>query len=213
MILRRCAPLALEGLLVLMDRRDGMPFDQGNDLAPLQQLAQLLGAALGNIRHYQQVVRQSRTDPLTGLLNRRALHEFLEREILRCRRYRHPLSALLVDLDHFKQVNDAKGHPEGDRLLGEVARLLLREVRTVDLVARYGGDEFCVVLPETALEGARVVAGRIVEHARGTGTTCSVGVASLTPEGTDDPEALVAAADRALYRAKEAGRDGFAQEA
>ena len=204
--------LALEGLLVLMDRQDGAPFDQGHDLAPVQQLAQLLGAALGNIRLYRQVVRQSRTDPLTGLLNRRAMTEFLDREILRCRRYKHPLSLLLVDLDHFKQVNDSKGHPEGDRLLVGLGELLLREVRTVDLVARYGGDEFCVILPETGAEGARVVARRIVEHVRALGTACSVGLAGLAPEGQDGAEALVAAADKALYKAKAAGRDAFAEE-
>ncbi len=206
---------SLEGILVLMDREDGLPFDQGHDLAPVQQLAQLLGAALCNIRLYQQVVQQSRTDPLTGLLNRRALTDFLDREIRRCRRYKHPLSLLLVDLDHFKGINDTQGHPEGDRLLRDVGELLLKEVRTVDLVARFGGDEFCLVLPETNPEGARVVARRVVEHLRarpGGQATCSIGVAALTPEGKDGPEALVAAADRALYKAKAAGRDGFAEE-
>lgn len=205
---------ALVGILVLMDKTDGAVFDTISDLPPLQQLSQLLGAALRNIQLYQQVIQQSRTDSLTGLLNRRALWEQLEREIGRCRRYGHTLSLLMIDLDRFKEVNDAGGHQEGDAVLAGAAGILQSQLRKVDVAARYGGDEFCVILPETPAEGARVVGKRILEALRawatpaGSRATASIGIASLT--GATSPQELVAAADKALYAAKAAGRDGLA---
>lgn len=157
-------------------------------------------------------------DPLTGCLNRRALDERLTAELDRALRYGLALSALMVDLDRFKNVNDAYGHLTGDKVLLQVGDLLRKEVRSVDVVARYGGEEFLVLLPETGLQGAMTFAERIRErvasHDFGEGkrplaVTVSVGVGSVQPEDHDavDGEGLIARADAALYRAKAQGRN------
>jgi two-component system, cell cycle response regulator len=156
------------------------------------------------------------TDSLTLALNRRALTERLESELDRARRYSLTLSLLMVDLDHFKAVNDSFGHLAGDEALRGVARVLQREARSVDVVARYGGEEFVVILPETGEEGAVKVAERI--RARVTeqpqeglvpmpAVTVSIGVATVLSSQLQAPEELIALADEALYRAKAQGRN------
>lgn len=154
------------------------------------------------------------TDPLTGLPNRRAFEESLAREVALAIRHVRPLSLLLLDLDHFKRVNDTLGHPTGDEVLASFGLLLARQGRRGDVVARIGGEEFAVVLPETGKEQAAATAERIriavSSSPLGTRTkvpvTVSIGVASL-PHRCGDLEALVSAADEALYAAKSAGRD------
>ncbi|MGE5236286.1 MAG: diguanylate cyclase [Acidobacteriota bacterium] len=146
---------------------------------------------------------EAQRDPLTGVYNRRFLEEFLSRELPRSRRRRQPLSILLVDLDGFKQFNDTYGHLAGDEMLAAVASSLGAAVRSADVVARYGGDEFVVVLPDTAGETARRIArelGRVVPRQVG----LSIGVGCLG-EQHSTAEALLEAADRALLRAKQAG--------
>ena len=146
---------------------------------------------------------EARTDPLTGAFNRRFLEEFVSREIARSRRARHPLSVLMIDLDGFKVFNDRFGHLEGDRMLAAVAAALRHAVRTTDIVARYGGDEFVVVLPNSAGEAARRVArelGRTVPPP----VTLSIGIGCLG-EGIQTASQLFAVADAALLRAKQAG--------
>lgn len=159
---------------------------------------------------------QSRTDPLTGLANRRQLLELLEDELGRVRRHGVPLSCLMVDLDHFKRINDGHGHPVGDQVLASVARTLQGELRDVDLVARYGGEEFLVVLPATPSAGAEQVAARCLERLRRTpilagqvriDVTASLGVATLAPGSDVQVEELIRLADDALYRAKQGGRN------
>jgi diguanylate cyclase (GGDEF)-like protein len=158
----------------------------------------------------------TRTDSLTGVLNRRGLEPVLEREAARAARTGAPLSLLAVDLDEFKRVNDRHGHPWGDRVLARVADLLQRHCRASDAVARLGGDEFVLVLPDTSLEGARVLAERILSATAGADllggcptriagerVTISIGIAC----GSEAPRDLVARADSALYQAKRAGRD------
>lgn len=157
------------------------------------------------------------TDPLTQLLNRRALTTRLAAEMERVRRYDSVVTMLMVDIDHFKNINDTHGHLVGDDVLRGVAALLQRAVRSVDLVARYGGEEFVVVLPETPLEGARVFAERIreqmAEHAfanrsgRPLRLTASIGVACFPAPGVESVEELFSQADGALYRAKAGGRN------
>ena len=157
------------------------------------------------------------TDPLTQLVNRRALTIRLVTEMERVRRYNAPLSMLLIDLDHFKLVNDTYGHMAGDDVLSSVAVLLQRAVRSVDTVARYGGEEFVVVLPETGRQGAVAFAERIRERMASHGfvigaaekihITCSVGVATYPSPRLDSVEDLFRAADVALYRAKGNGRN------
>jgi two-component system cell cycle response regulator len=157
------------------------------------------------------------TDPLTQLVNRRALTIRLVTEMERVRRYNAPLSILLIDLDHFKQINDTYGHLAGDEVLAAVATLLQRTVRSVDMVARYGGEEFVVVLPETGRQGAVAFAERIREKVAACGfrvadlqeahITTSIGVATFPSPRLDSVEDLFRAADIALYRAKDNGRN------
>jgi len=159
------------------------------------------------------------TDDLTGIANHRQFREFLEREWLRCARTREPISLLMCDIDDFKAYNDALGHQKGDECLRLVARTLHDTVkRAPDLAARYGGEEFVVVLPATGPEGALAVADEIrqalaslaVHHPRSRvrpAVTMSIGVATSVPSADTSIEALIAAADGALYQAKRSGRD------
>ncbi|MBL8765470.1 MAG: GGDEF domain-containing protein, partial [Phycisphaerae bacterium] len=178
------------------------------------QRAQALESTKADNRRLEQLAR---TDPLTRVLNRRALTERLAAETERVKRYESEVSLLLIDLDHFKRVNDNYGHLVGDDVLAEMAAYLQGAVRTVDVVARYGGEEFVVVLPETGAQGAHAFAERLREgveareFTRGNvGTlrlTASIGVATFPSPGIDSPEDLLAAADQALYRAKAEGRN------
>jgi diguanylate cyclase (GGDEF)-like protein len=155
---------------------------------------------------------EARTDPLTGLLNRRGLAEVTEREVARAVRDAKPLSIWMVDLDHFKGLNDALGHAAGDRALQAVAEVLRCELRAVDVVARVGGEEFCVVLPgcptSDAFLRAEELRERIAEEfrLRSLPVTVSIGVASWG-SGDLDGSAMMVAADQALYAAKRSGRN------
>ena len=156
-------------------------------------------------------------DPLTRLLNRRALLERLSAEVDRCRRFEKPVSILLLDLDHFKTINDGYGHLVGDDVLRQTAALLDTAARTVDVVARYGGEEFVVILPETTPDGALIFAERLRErigtHPFDVGgreplhLTTSIGIASFPSPRVESTEDLFARADEALYRAKSSGRN------
>lgn len=156
------------------------------------------------------------TDSLTGLVNRRKFTELAAHDLGLARRHGHPLSLILFDLDHFKQINDVYGHATGDAVLADVARKCLETVRQTDIVARWGGEEFAVLMPETDEDGARLMAGRLREALRelrpqaghDLRTTASFGVAELGGEGRGESlEKLAARADACLYRAKREGRD------
>ncbi|MFP5354393.1 MAG: diguanylate cyclase [Gemmatimonadota bacterium] len=178
------------------------------------QRAKMLETTMADNRRLELLAR---TDPLTAVLNRRALTERLVSELERVKRYESTVSLLLIDIDHFKRVNDTFGHLVGDDVLTDVGALLQSAVRAVDLVARYGGEEFVIALPETGLAGATVFAERIRElieahqfpHAGGSDLrlTASIGVASYPSPGVDTVEDLLATADQALYRAKAEGRN------
>lgn len=166
--------------------------------------------ALNNADLNAEVARLAASDSLTGLANRRQFSSALMREAARRARTGAPLSLAVIDIDHFKAVNDTFGHMVGDEVLRQVARAMARNVRDVDLVARYGGEEFAIVLPNCAGEGALAVVERVrsaVESAATlTKVTVSAGIA--TSLGADsDGESLMAAADRALYESKRGGRD------
>lgn len=150
------------------------------------------------------------TDAITGLSTRHAALPLISNEVARAKRYDHPISFVLFDVDHFKQVNDAHGHAAGDKVLADVGRTLQDQLRQSDIAARWGGEEFLAVLPAIGLEGARVVAERIrqkleMSASAGVSVTISAGVAELTKEetGTD----AIARADAALYQAKGSGRN------
>jgi diguanylate cyclase (GGDEF)-like protein len=157
------------------------------------------------------------TDPLTSLGNRRRFMDRLMEEAAEARRYGHPLSVVFLDLDHFKWVNDTYGHPIGDEVLKEVARLLKERARETDVVARIGGEEFAVLLPSTDTAGAALLAesfrARIAENDFSVvpSQTVSVGVAQYRPDADDEHASrLLAAADKALYEAKTSGRNRIA---
>lgn len=162
-------------------------------------------------RSLDEAEHQARTDPLTRLLNRRALTDMGERLLAQSRRRAEPLALVMMDIDHFKQINDQHGHAVGDAVLAGVARLLEANVRAGDACARLGGEEFVVLLPNTPGEQARQVAEKLrslVETRSVDGVppcTASFGVSSIGPG--EDIEALLRAADRALYRAKAGGRN------
>ncbi len=157
------------------------------------------------------------TDPLTQLLNRRALTLRLVAEIERVRRYNAPLSVLMLDVDHFKLVNDTHGHLAGDQVLEEIALVLQRAARSVDTVARYGGEEFAIVLPETGAQGAFAFSERLrlkieghafsIGKAQSLHLTASIGIATFPGSHAESAEDLLDCADKALYRAKQDGRN------
>ncbi len=174
--------------------------------------------AAGDMRHARTEAELSRlamTDPLTGIANRRAFTGAADREVRRARRFRDSLSAMIVDIDHFKQINDRAGHAVGDQVLHRFAEGMTRTLRSIDVLGRIGGEEFALLLPGTPLPGAVQTADRIRAMARtiplppATGLdalTISVGVAELHPADAS-AEAMLGRADAAMYRAKRNGRD------
>jgi two-component system, cell cycle response regulator len=206
---------AVIGVLALYGRVGDRRFDATDDGA-LRTLAGQAGAAIDNVQLHQEAERLSTTDGLTGLWNFRYLSNSLAREIERSTRFQRPLAVLMLDLDHFKQVNDKQGHARGDSVLRELAFRVQEQIREVDTFARYGGEEFVVVLPETSVEGAAQLAERICEAVRREpfryegeeplDITVSIGGAAY-PEHGASAATLMRAADRALYAAKGEGRD------
>ena len=169
------------------------------------------------MEEFEETERSARTDPLTGLANRRVFDDALDREIRRSRRYGWPLTVVMADLDHFKEVNDAFGHLLGDLVLERIGEILRHAVREADVVSRYGGEEFAIVLPETPRVGGFAVAERIrrrvgqIFSQSGVGgheieMSISCGLATYPEDGLHAVE-IVARADEALYGAKRAGRN------
>lgn len=195
-------------------RRIGAARFHGRDARSLVLLCAWLSAALDGVRLAGDLEKLAVTDDLTQVYNYRYLKTALRREIKRAGRFRQQLGLLMVDVDNLKAYNDRNGHIRGSFLLKEIAQLFAKQVRSWDLVAKYGGDEFTVILPQTGREGTAVVGERLraaVEaHAfplaeRGQ-ITVSIGVA-VFPEDGDSGSALIDASDRALYLAKRAGRN------
>jgi diguanylate cyclase (GGDEF)-like protein len=165
---------------------------------------------------HEEAQRLSLTDPLTGLWNYRYLRESLRREVERASRFGRTLAVLVLDLDHFKEVNDTYGHAAGDAVLGEFARRIRIGLREVDVAFRQGGEEFVVLLPETDAYGGAIVAERLgaavrdrpvsIEMRGSIPVTVSIGVA-VFPEHGKTAQEVLQAADDALYAAKNAGRD------
>ncbi len=170
----------------------------------------------GNIEalYHEEIYRLTILDGLTGVHNKRFFHEFLDRELARARRHDRPLSLALLDLDHFKKINDTHGHLVGDTTLKRVAHVIRDRVRQDELLARYGGEEFAVVLPETDLGGAlsfaEMIRRQIEKYSftfdgQDISVTVSIGVAAMGPD--DDADALIGEADNRLYEAKNTGRN------
>jgi len=201
------------GVLNMTDKVDGSVYDE-YDLELLNAVTPHLAVALDRAKlerkagKYEQL---SITDPLTGLLNRRYLEERLAEEIKRSRRYGYPMSFMMIDVDEFKSYNDNFLHTAGDKVLQQLAHCMKDCLRGADVASRYGGEEFSILLPQTALTEARTIAERIREKVAGTAfphrkVTISVGVAAFAPN-IKTPEELISAADKALYQAKNKGRN------
>jgi len=162
-------------------------------------------------RKNQELQLLATQDPLTHCLNRRAFYERFEAEFSRSQRYRHSITCIMVDIDHFKSINDQHGHPVGDKVLQQVGHILHKCVRVSDVVCRYGGEEFCILLPETKIEGGMLTAERIrntisANSIFGIAVTVSLGVCASDSEA-NHPSELLNRADKALYAAKRGGRD------
>lgn len=186
-----------------------------NDRVLVQTIARELGGALRMATLVEESRWMATTDALTGLLNRRAFLESTNREVARAKRYNEHLSVILLDVDHFKHINDKRGHAAGDMVLSAVGKLLNKSLRTCDIVARWGGEEFVLVLPSTSLAGAEEVAERVRSQLAsavitdGNGdavpVTASFGVAAYG--GAETLEQVIDRADRAMYLAKSGGRN------
>ena len=189
----------------------------GRDFAYFKAVGRQLSIALDNATVLNRATDMSLRDPLTGLFNRRYLEEVLETEVRRAGRYNLPLAVTMIDVDHFKAYNDRHGHPRGDEALREVAQRLRDQVRRTDVVTRYGGEEFAVVLPVTSKAHARLIGEKlragiaavpfgVTREWAGDPLTISVGVAGCPDDATSLGD-LLRAADAALYAAKRAGRN------
>jgi diguanylate cyclase (GGDEF)-like protein len=196
------------GSLILASRKPNAY--SGRQIKLLEKVALQIAAPVENAQLYVRMEQKSRMDELTGLFNRRHFEERLKEEISRHSRYGDVLSVFMLDLDNFKTYNDVYGHPAGDILLSQVGKIIKSSVRDADQAFRYGGDEFVVILPQTAREDAYVVAERVREQLakemekKALTVTCSIGLASYPTDGVISGE-LVTAADTALYYAKWTG--------
>jgi diguanylate cyclase (GGDEF)-like protein len=187
-----------------------------DEIALLQTFAHLAAGVLENARLYAQLEVEARIDALTGLFNRRSFDRHLAAEHSRASRFNKPYALAMLDIDHFKRVNDRYGHPAGDTVLAQLGQIFSRQFREVDVVARYGGEEFAVILPEISGSVAKDVAERArravaatpftLPDGREIGVTVSIGI-SCFPNCAASPEAAVNTADQALYIAKQAGRN------
>lgn len=172
----------------------------------LRSLGNQIGIAISNSQLYEETRRLTLEDHLTGLANRRLMDIVLKRSFAKAVRFKRPLSLIMLDIDHFKKYNDTYGHSDGDKVLANVAKVLLKETREIDLAVRYGGEEFLILLPETNLEAAIDAAERIRQTVEtSTKVTVSLGVASYHEKMQQDE--IITKADEALYKAKQNGRN------
>ncbi len=205
------------GVVELVNSLEDGDFSEA-DLKILSTIADYAAIAIENAHYVHKVRELVITDDLTGLFNARHLHELLEYEVERARRYGTDLSLVFIDLDHFKNVNDTYGHLVGSRLLAEVGHVIRHHIRKVDMAARYGGDEFVIVLPNTSKAGALTVISKLRQKMKaqdflaGEGcrirVTASFGIASF-PDDAQNKHDLIRLADRAMYDVKETTRDAI----
>jgi diguanylate cyclase (GGDEF)-like protein len=186
---------------------------QSADLRALESVADIAAAAIQNAHSFERAKQMADVDGLTGVFNRRHLEKRIVGEIERLARYGHGMAILMVDIDHFKRINDEFGHMLGDEVLRQISQLMTQHLRKADIICRYGGEEFAILLPETVGESAVGVADKLrkkIEQFSFPGVarpvTISVGVADYPAHGQNRDE-LVRAADEALYSAKQAGRN------
>ena len=215
-----CVPLNIRGkcLGVIEIRRSGEEAEVfgEEDLANISAIADYAAIAIENAQNFQRVQELTITDDLTSLFNVRHMHTLLDAEILRAQRYGKQFSMVFLDLDHFKNVNDTHGHVHGSQLLRETADVIKDQIRNVDYAARYGGDEFVVMLPETSKEGALIIAERLRQSIEKNvflqdkdlkvHFTASFGVATF-PEDAQTKDQLIRMADERMYEVKNSTRN------
>jgi len=210
-----CVPLGqgnnFKAVLIMVAKDRSRPFPD-KDMRMVIDMADRVGVVISHSELFATVERQAVTDPMTGLFNRRYFEEQLSKEIDRFQRFGHPFSFIIVDLDFLKKINDTKGHHVGDAAIIHTGNVVRRSVREIDTVGRFGGEEFVVLLPETDLKWAKMVAERICAAIREKGVdgcgivTGSVGVATF-PHDSDQKDRLFELADQALFLAKHRGRN------
>lgn len=199
------------GVLNLADKIDAERFSS-EDIAFVELSRQLVGASIGNVKLFEKTQQQAKTDGLTGLINHRTFFEILEKELRRCQRYGGQPSIIMVDIDNLKPINDKFGHRTGDMAIKQVSRKIVSCIRKIDTAARYGGDEFAIILPNTSLSEALVVAERMVSEVsicpviwerQKIQISISVGIGQYDSEMC--PDEITRRSDEALYTAKQAG--------
>ncbi len=215
-----CVPMRIKdrviGVIELINSLEEPGFGE-DDILFITAIADFAAIALENARNYERINELVITDDLTGLYNSRKFGQLIEDEVQRAKRYKEPFSLIFLDLDHFKGINDTYGHLVGSRMLGEFGRLVGRQIRASDMAARYGGDEFAIILPHTGKERAIKMAGNLLVAMKDTqfvsddnnpiALTASFGVATF-PDDAGDRAGLIKAADLAMYDAKAGGRAG-----
>jgi diguanylate cyclase (GGDEF)-like protein/PAS domain S-box-containing protein len=208
---------AIEGAILLWRRAEDGGFAEG-DRGLLADVADQLGVAIAQVAQHEHMLALSRTDPLTGLMNRRAFFEELERRLQRLQRSARSGVLLFIDMDNFKLVNDRRGHRAGDEAIQALCRILQEGSRSGDLLARLGGDEFALWIEGLGLRGGRERAGALLAASAAlkplSGDAAhplgiSIGLAVVEPAGGESPEQIVARADEAMYRGKKAGKGGI----
>ena len=201
------------GVLNLADKMDGDNFDC-EDIALIELISQLVGASIGNIKLFEKVQRQATTDGLTGLVNHKTFYDILEKELRRSRRHGGKICLIMIDIDNLKKINDAYGHRAGDKVIKEISRRIKECVRQIDTAARYGGDEFAIILPNTSLADTTFVAERMVaavSHSpiiwKKERIEISISVGLGEYGSTASPEEITILSDQALYTAKREGKN------
>jgi len=206
------------GVIEIINKNESTPLKK-RDVEILTTVADYAAIALENSRNYQRIQELTITDDLTGLYNSRHLHQIIKNEMDRFERYHNTFSIIFFDLDYFKRINDTYGHLVGSQMLDKVGRVILKNIRKVDLAVRYGGDEFIVVMPQSNKKQAHAVTKRLreainseiyfAEEGFNIRITASFGIATFSDDATSKDE-LLRAVDEAMYQIKNTSRDGIA---